>query len=163
SEKGHTEALAEYQKAVELDPEFALAWAELAESHLFLCDFGGGIGRAGFDAHLASAREATARALTLEGNLPEALRAHAHIQLNYDFDWKGADASLQTALRLAPADSTLFIWAGNVATAKGNAAHGIELYRNAVALDPVNPSARSFLAYQLAVTRQFAEAQAESA
>jgi adenylate cyclase len=38
---------------------------------------------------------------------------------------------------------------------------GISLYRNAVALDPVNPTARAYLAYNLAVTRQFAEAQAE--
>jgi tetratricopeptide (TPR) repeat protein len=163
SEKGNTKAVAEYQKAVELDPGFALAWAGLAEAHLFLCDFGGEIGRASFEAHLASAREATTRALALEANLPEALRARAHIQLNYDFDWKGADDSLQTALRLAPADSTLFIWAGNVANAKGDVAHATTLYRNAVALDPVNPSARAFLAYHLAVTRQFAEAQAESA
>src|SRR5215469_3151313 len=37
SEKGNNEALAEYQKAVELDPGFALAWAGLAEAHLFLC------------------------------------------------------------------------------------------------------------------------------
>src|SRR5262249_27058797 len=90
-------------------------------------------------------------------------RARAHIQLSYDFDRKGADNSLQTPLRLAPADSRLFIWAGNVALAKGDAAHAIELYRNAVALDPVNASARAFLGYQLAITRQFAEAQAESA
>jgi tetratricopeptide (TPR) repeat protein len=50
-----------------------------------------------------------------------------------------------------------------VALAKGDIAHAIELYRNAVALDPVNPTARSFLAYQLSCSRQFAEAQAESA
>jgi TolB-like protein/Flp pilus assembly protein TadD len=162
SEKGNTEAVAEYQKAVELDPGFALAWAGLAEAHLFLCDFGGAIGRATFEAHLSSAREAITRALALEANLPEALRARAHIQLNYDYDWKGADDSVQTALRLAPADSTLFIWAGNVADAKGDTAHATTLYRNAVTLDPVNPSARAFLAYHLAVTRQFAEAQAES-
>src|SRR5262245_55062543 len=163
SEKGNNEAIAEYQKAVELDPGFALAWAGLAEAHLFLCGFGGELGRASFEAHLASAREATARALALEANLPEALRARAHIQLNYDFDWKGAEDSLQTALRLAPADSTLFLAAGNVAHAKGDVAHATALYRNAVALDPVNPKARSFLAYYLAVTRQFAEAQAEYA
>ena len=161
SEKGVTQALVEYQKAVELDPGYALAWAGLAESHLWMCDFGGEIGRAGFDAHLASAREATARAIELERDLPEALRARAHIQLNFDFDWKGADDSLQTALRLAPADSTLFIAAGNLADGKGDVAHAMELYRNAVTLDPVNPRARSFLAYHLAITRQFAEAQAE--
>ena len=163
SEKGSNEAVAEYQKAVELDPGFALAWAGLAEAHLFLCGFGGELGRASFEAHLASAREATARALALEANLPEALRARAHIQLDYDFDWKGAEDSLQAALRLAPADSTLFLAAGNVAHAKGDVAHATALYRNAVALDPVNPKARSFLAYYLAVTRQFAEAQTEYA
>src|SRR5438552_9940170 len=37
----------------------------------------------------------------------------------------------------------------------------IELYRQAVALDPVNPRARSFLAFNLAVAGQFAEARAE--
>ncbi|HEU0276182.1 MAG TPA: hypothetical protein VFQ83_16775, partial [Candidatus Udaeobacter sp.] len=163
SEKGNNEAVAEYQKAVEGDPGFALAWAGLAEAHLFLCDFGNAVGRASFEAHLASAREATARALALEPNLPEGLRARAHIQLNFDFDWKGAEDSLQAALRLAPADSTLFLAAGNVAHAKDDVAHATALYRNAVALDPVNPKARSFLAYYLAVTRQLVEAQAEYA
>jgi serine/threonine-protein kinase len=161
SERGTNEALAEYQKAVELDPKFALAWAGLAEAHLWLCDFGGEIGRAGFDSHLASAREATARAVALEPNLPEALRARAHTQLNYDSDWKGADQSLQAALRLAPADSRLFLWAGNVATTKGDTANAVALFRKAVALDPVNPAARSFLANMLATTHQFAEAEAE--
>jgi serine/threonine-protein kinase len=163
SQKGVTQALIEYQKAVELDPSYALAWAGLAESHLWMCDFGGEIGRAGFDAHLTSAREATARAIELERDLPEAWRARAHIQLNFDFDWKGANDSLQTALRLAPADSTLFIAAGNLADGKGDLAHATELYRNAVTLDPVNPRARSFLAYHLAIMGQFAEAQAETA
>ena len=37
------------------------------------------------------------------------------------------------------------------------------LYRKAVALDPVNPEALSFFAFNLALTKQFAEAQAEYA
>jgi TolB-like protein/Flp pilus assembly protein TadD len=161
SEQGHTRALVEYQKAIELDPAFALAWAALASSHVWMCDFSGALGRAGFDSHLASARDATARALALEPNLPEALRARAQIQLHFDFDLNGGSETLRTALRLAPADSTLFIDAGNVEMAKGNAAQGIALFRNAVALDPVNPAARAYLAYNLAVTRQGAEAKAE--
>ena len=39
SEKGAGEALAEYQRAVELDPAFALAWAGLAQTHVWYCDF----------------------------------------------------------------------------------------------------------------------------
>jgi tetratricopeptide (TPR) repeat protein len=163
SEKGYTQALAEYEMAVGLDPKFALAWAGLADAHLWMCGFGGEIGRAGFDTHLASAREATARAMQLEPNLPEALRARAHIQLYYDFDWKGADDSLQTALHLAPADPALLIAAGNLQLARGEVTNALEHYRRAVALDPVNPQARSYLAFNLAVARQFTEARDEYA
>jgi Flp pilus assembly protein TadD len=161
SEKSAGEALVEYQRAVELDPFFALAWAGLAQTHVWYCNFSTEMGRAGFEAHLARARETAARALALEPNLPEALRARADIQLNFDFDWKGAGETLRTALALATADPMLLTDAGTLAIAKGDAARGIALYREAVALDPVNPLARSFLAFNLALTRQFAEAQVE--
>ena len=161
SEKSAGEALVEYQRAVELDPAFALAWAGLAQTHVWYCNFSTEMGRAGFDAHLARARETAARALALEPNLPEALRARADIQLNFDFDWKGAGETLRTALALAPADPSLLTDAGTLAIAKGDAAGGIALYREAVALDPVNPLARSFFAFNLALTGQFAEARTE--
>jgi serine/threonine-protein kinase len=161
SEKSAGEALGEYQRAVELDPAFALAWAGLAQTHVWYCNFSTEMGRAGFDAHLARARETAARALALEPNLPEALRARADIQLNFDFDWKEAGETLRTALALAPVDPALLTDAGTLAIAKGDTAQGIALYRQAVALDPVNPLARSFLAFNLALTRQFAEAETE--
>src|SRR5438477_2093614 len=161
SEKSAGEALAAYQRAVELDPAFALAWAGLAQTHVWYCEFSSESGRKGFDAHLASAREAAARALALEPNLPEALLARSEIELNFDFDWKGAAETLRKALALAPADPALRIAAGNLEVARGDMTRAIELYRQAVALDPVNPRARSFLAFNLAVAGQFAEARAE--
>jgi adenylate cyclase len=161
SEKGAGEALTEYQRAVELDPDFALAWAGLAQTHVWHCQFSTEAGRAGFDAHLAKARESAARALALEPNLPEALRARAEIQLYFDFDWKQAGETLRTALALAPADPALLTAAGNLALTKGDVPRGIALMRQAVALDPINPLARSFLAFDLAITGQFAEAQGE--
>jgi adenylate cyclase len=162
SEKGADEALAEYQRAVELDSSFALAWAGLALTHVWYCNFSTE-DRAAFDAHLARAREGAARALALEPNLPEALRVRAEIQLNFDFDWKGAGETLRTALALAPADPALLTDAGSLAVAKGDTTRGTALYREAVALDPVNPLARANLASTLALTGQFAEAQVEYA
>src|SRR6266487_1473157 len=82
SEKSAHEALAEYQRAVELDPSFALAWAGLAQTHVWHCQFSTESGLTGFDAHLAGAREATARALALEPNLPEALLARSYLAFN---------------------------------------------------------------------------------
>src|SRR5438477_769005 len=81
SEKSAGEALVEYKRAIELDPSFALAWVGLAETHLWFCKFSTAGGLAAFDATLARARESAARALALEPNLPEALRARADIQL----------------------------------------------------------------------------------
>ena len=161
SEKAVSDALVEFRRAVELDPSFALAWAGLADTHLWYCKYATSGGLAIFDARLASARETSARALALEPNLPEALRARADIQLSFDFDWKGAAETLRTALALAPADPAIVSDAGRLAVAKGDTAQGVALYRKAVALDPVNPEALSFFAYNLALTKQFAEAQAE--
>jgi TolB-like protein/Flp pilus assembly protein TadD len=161
SEKSAGEALVEYQRAVELDPSFALAWAGLARTHMWYCGLSSAIGRAGFDDHLARAREAAARALAIEPNLPEALLARSKIQLNFDFDWNGAAETVRSALALAPADPALVTAAGTLALARGDTTRAIELYRQAVALDPVNPSPRAWLAFILAVTGRLAEARAE--
>jgi TolB-like protein/Flp pilus assembly protein TadD len=161
TEKSANDALNEFQRAVELDPSFALAWAGLADTHLWYCKYATSGGLAAFNDRLTRARETAARALALEPNLPDALRARADIQLSFDFDWKGASETLRTALALAPADPAIVNDAGTLALAKGDAAEGVALYRKAVALDPVNPVALSFLAFNLALTGQSAEAQAE--
>jgi adenylate cyclase len=161
SEKGARDALAEYQRAVDLDPHFALAWVGVAQAHLWNCKFSTEGGLAAFDAHLARARESAARALALEPNLPEALYIRSDILLNFDFDWKQGGETLRAALALAPADPVLLTAAGNLATGLGDRSRGIALFRQAVALDPVDPAARSYLAFNLAVGGQFAEAQAE--
>ena len=161
SEKSAREALAAYQQAVELDPGFALAWAGVAGTRVWLCAFATEGGLKSFDANLSSAREAAARALAIEPDLPEALLARASIETNFDFNWNAAAQTLGKALELAPADPNIVIAAGNLEIARANMDRGIELYRKAVDLDPVNPTARAFLAFNLAATKRFAEARAE--
>jgi adenylate cyclase len=161
SEKSAREALAAYQHAVELDPGFALAWAGVAGTNGWLAAFATEGGQKTFDAHLSSARDAVTRALSIEPNLPEALLARGSIETNFDFNWNGAAQTLSKALALAPADPNIVIAAGNLEIARGNMDRAIELYRKAVDLDPVNPQARAFLAFNLAATKRFAEARAE--
>jgi adenylate cyclase len=161
SEKSAREALAAYQHATELDPGFALAWAGVAGTHVWLAAFSTQGGQKTFDANLSSARDAVTRALSIEPNLPEALLARGSIETNFDFNWNGAAQTLSKALALAPADPNIVIAAGNLEIARGNMDRAIELYRKAVDLDPVNPQARAFLAFNLAVTKRFAEARAE--
>jgi tetratricopeptide (TPR) repeat protein len=128
---------------------------------MWYCGLSSEIARAGFDDHLARAREAAARALAIEPNLPEALLARSKIQLDFDFDWNGAAETVRSALALAPADPELVTAAGTLALTRGDSARAIELYRQAVALDPVNGIARSWLAIILGLTGRLAEARAE--
>lgn len=161
SEKSAREALPAYQHAVALDPEFALAWAGVAQTNIWLAAFSTEGGQKGFDAHLASARDAIARALSIEPNLPNGLLARATIETNFDFNWNAAAQTVSKALALAPADPNILLAAANLEIARGDSNRAIDLFRRAVELDPVNAQARSFLAFNLAATKRFAEARAE--
>jgi serine/threonine-protein kinase len=163
SEKETDQARVAYQRAVELDPKFALAWAGLAQAHIWHCNFATEGGQKGFNDHLTAAREAVERALTLEPDLPEALSARSLIETNFDYNWKGAAETLRKALALAPQDPALLMQAGNLAAARGEKTQSLEFDRRAVALDPVNALAREYLASALSVTGKQEEARAEYA
>jgi len=163
SEKETDQARVAYQRAVELDPKFALAWAGLAQAHIWYCNFATEGGQKGFNDHLTAAREAVQRALILEPDLPEALSARSLIETNFDYNWKGAAETLRKALALAPQDPALLMQAGNLAAARGEKTQSLEFDRRAVALDPVNALAREYLASALSVTGKQEEARAEYA
>jgi serine/threonine-protein kinase len=85
------------------------------------------------------------------------------IETNFDYNWKGAAETLRKALALAPQDPALLVEAGNLASARGENTQALDLFRRAVALDPVNAQARSFLASSLSVAGRQEEARAEYA
>ena len=149
SEKETDQARVAFERAVEIDPHFALAWAGLAQAHVWDCNYGTEGGQKGFSAHLAAARDAVQRALALEPDLPEALFPRAVIETNFDYNFKGAAETLRKALALAPQDPTLLEWAGSLAGSRGELTQSLDLCRRAVALDPVNAQARAILANDL--------------
>lgn len=161
SEKAAREALQDFQRAVELDPNYVLAWAGLAETHAWMCAYSAAIDRPLFDQHLAAANEAVNRALTIAPDFPEALGIRGGMQLAFYFDWKSADETLRRGLALAPNNVSLVTQSGALAFAKGNPDEATALYRRAVELDPLDQAARSYLALQLAYEGKLAEAKAE--
>jgi len=161
SQKGTDQAQGAFARAVQLDPQFALAWAGLAQAHIWDCNFATEGGQKSFNAHLAAAREAVEKALAIEPDLPEALSARATIENNFDYNWNGAAETLRKALALAPQDPVLLAWAGNLAVARDQVTQGVDFLRRAVALDPVNAQVRGFFAGTLSVLGQQEEARKE--
>jgi serine/threonine-protein kinase len=163
SEKETDQAKAAFERAVQLDPRFALAWAGLAQTNVWYCNFSGEGGQNAFNAHLAAARKAVERALSIEPDLPEALLPLATIKINFDHDWKGAAETLRKGLALAPQNPPLLGWAGNLAFVRGEGPESVELLRRAIALDPVNAQSRVFQGGTLSTLGHQKEARTEYA
>jgi TolB-like protein/Tfp pilus assembly protein PilF len=122
------------RRAIELDPEYALAWAALADAQAIEA----GAGWTSYGERYGEARESAERALALEPDLAEGHVALAHIRLGYDWDWRGADASSRRALELAPGNADVVLSAAWVAQTHDTLDEPIALCRRAIALDPLN-------------------------
>jgi tetratricopeptide (TPR) repeat protein len=85
------------ERAVELDPNYAQAYADMAFCWLIRSIFGTLSGKEGFP----RVRDAAARALQLDPELGDAHAAKA-LYSWYDFDWEAADDELRCALELNP-------------------------------------------------------------
>jgi adenylate cyclase len=89
-----TKGIGYLKQALDLDPAFALAWAQLGDAYANEAGYGWVPVAEGF----ARAREAVARALALEPDLAEGHTQMGLIQMQHDWDWRGAEASYRRAL-----------------------------------------------------------------
>jgi eukaryotic-like serine/threonine-protein kinase len=135
SEAGLRRAIDLFEEAVRLDPQFAPAWAGLANSYSVLERYAG---IPGAEVKLR-ARVATRRALRLGDRLPEAHVAHASYQETFDWDWKGAEEAYRTAIELGGSHSTAYHWKAMLLTRLGRHREAIEDIAMARQLDPMNP------------------------
>ena len=143
-------------QALALEPEFALAWAELGRAHLADANWGWAPAAEGF----GRAREAVTRALALEPDLPEALVALGWIQMLHDRDWRGSEASYRRALELAPGNAVVLHQAGFLVGNLGRFEDAIALGRRAVEQDPLSASSYFFLGTIFWIAARPAEASA---
>jgi TolB-like protein/tetratricopeptide (TPR) repeat protein len=123
-----------YQDALEIDSGYAAAWAGLARVYYSRA------GQSYTDLHqgTAQARQAAQKALALQPTLSEGYVSLAAIQMTYDWDWAGSEASLQRALELTPGMADAMANLGILKRYVGDLDEAIELDRRAVALDPLN-------------------------
>jgi TolB-like protein/tRNA A-37 threonylcarbamoyl transferase component Bud32/Flp pilus assembly protein TadD len=144
-----------YQRAVQLDSGFALAWARLSHSHSavywFYTDRS--------DARLGLAKAAAQRALALDPDLPD-----AHIALGYYYYWGSRDypralEQFAIAQRREPNNSVLLQAAAYVQRRQGHWEEAAANLARAIELDPVDYMALRSLAETYAALRRYREAE----
>jgi TolB-like protein/DNA-binding winged helix-turn-helix (wHTH) protein/Flp pilus assembly protein TadD len=123
-----------YERATQLDPSYALAWAGLSRARNWQAN----IGLIPAEEGHRLAREAVERALALNPNLAEAHAQMGRIKQQLDFDWAGANTSIQRAIALEPGSPEFVRLAAFSATILGRLDEALPLHRRAVDLDPLN-------------------------
>jgi tetratricopeptide (TPR) repeat protein len=123
-----------YERATQLEPSYALAWAGLARVRKWQAMSG----RIPTEQGNRLAREAVQRALTLDPGLAAAHLELGRIQQQVDFDWAGADASFQRAIALEPGNPQNLSMAAASDAVLGRFSEALQLSHRAVDLDPLN-------------------------
>jgi TolB-like protein/DNA-binding winged helix-turn-helix (wHTH) protein/Flp pilus assembly protein TadD len=139
-----------YQRAVELDPHYAVAWAWLAAE------------QNDPDWHAADprARQSAQRAIALDPNLPDGHIAMAQVAFYYNFQLEEAEQELQRALALDPNNSYALAIKGQLASERGRNEEGLDLVQQAVRQEPFVTGAMFLLGETLRRAHRLAEAEA---
>jgi TolB-like protein/tetratricopeptide (TPR) repeat protein len=144
-------AIAFYEQAIEHDPNYAPAYAGLANAYALL-PFYTGTPR---NASLEKAKETALKALSLESRLAEAHAALGKVDY-FQLDVAGAIQEYQRAIELRPNYATAHQWYGNDALISfGRFDEAIAEGKRAVELDPLSPVINADLGITMYLARRY--------
>ena len=157
SEVDYRRAIDFYASATRLDPNYALAHAELAYAWSDLAAYylDGTTARQAY----AQARTAVTTALRLDPDLAAAHGARGWLALNADMDLPAAEAEFRRQLQLAPNDSKAQSDLGNLLAGIGQVTQAIELTQRSIMTDPLHSSGYTALAAYLSSQGRLDEAE----
>jgi TolB-like protein/DNA-binding winged helix-turn-helix (wHTH) protein/Tfp pilus assembly protein PilF len=154
SPEGMQKAASYFQQAIDKDPGYALAYAGLADTYVYLSFFNMVAPR---DA-IPRAKAAAAKALEIDDHLAEAHVSLGYMSYAYDWDWPAAGRHFDQALALDPAYTRAHIFYPFYLSSRGQSQEAVTVAKSALDLDPASPSLSHSLAVQFYLTRQFDQA-----
>jgi TolB-like protein/Tfp pilus assembly protein PilF/tRNA A-37 threonylcarbamoyl transferase component Bud32 len=142
TEPGWKKAIAHYERAVEIDPHYALAYASLSQTCSTLSSWT----TVSPAVPLRKAKAAMDRAFELDPDLPEAHVARAYYLLLGEWKWEEADEAFRRALAMNPANPGMaYHWWGHYLTFAGRDRDAIDAFLAALRLDPLSALHRACL------------------
>jgi serine/threonine protein kinase/tetratricopeptide (TPR) repeat protein len=140
-----------FERAVTLDPNYAAAYAGLAEAYAIQGYFGYVPSRVAF----GQSRNAARRALELDSEIPESHISLALVDSLFFLDFGEAKASIEKALALDPNSALAHDIACVFAYEMGRSSEAIAECRKAVELDPLSPLLNYDLASAYYLARKY--------
>ena len=129
-------AIKYFEQAIEIDSQYALAWAGIADSYNLLGEYGT-VSRKEL---YPKALEAVKKALKYDNNLAEAHTSLASLLMLDEWDWKNSLHEFQTAIKLNPNYATAHHWFAEWYLFNGRTDEAIEEISVAVELEPLSPA-----------------------
>jgi serine/threonine-protein kinase len=125
-------AVAHFEQVIQKDPEYALAYAGLADSYSMLRQIRATPTREAFP----KAKALADKALEIDENLAEAHTSLAYILWSYDRDWDGMEREFRRAIELNPNYATAHQWFARALLSLGRASEAVQEIQQALELDP---------------------------
>ena len=121
-----------YKKAIDLDPDYALAYSGLADCYTF--------NQKGLSQKEAIpiAKEYAQKALSLDSTLTEAWTTIGFIQSHFEYDWNAAKILFEKIIKSDPNYPTAHLYYGNVLLTLGKTDEAFAETKKALALDPLS-------------------------
>jgi TolB-like protein len=148
------QVIAGYSEAVRLDPDFALAHAELSIAYtVYAVEYATGPPAGDW---VRRAQAPAIKATALAPDLPEGHLALG-LFLENSLDFARAGEEYERAMTLAPGDARVLRDFGSFAVEMGHTDAGLTALRRALALDPFNYQSHTFLMQALRLARRYDE------
>ena len=133
-EESYKQAETLLTQALEIDPGFAPAWAELGD----LYNSQASASARPFDEGYELARDAIQQALAIDPQYGRAYAGLAMVEMFYDWDFTAAEQNMQRALALNPGDAFILHVAGWLNDNLGRIDDAIDVMQQSIAVDPVS-------------------------
>jgi TolB-like protein/Tfp pilus assembly protein PilF len=143
-----------YEKAIERDPSYALAWCGIADAWGVL----GNIKAVPPAEAFPRAKGAALKALEFDPNLSEAHASLGFLRRFFDWEWSSAEREFRSAVRLNPGYATGRRWYGQFLSGMGRHDEAIAEVRHALDLDPLSVIIHTALGDVLFYARRYDEA-----
>ncbi len=147
-----------FQQAIAKDPNYALAYASLADSYV---ELGGWLTYLPPSEAGPKAKAAAMKALELDDSLAEAHAALARAQYYFGWDWPSAEREFKRAVELNPNSAISHHGYSELLLARARFDESIAEGMRALEIDPLSPQIVADLAYTYLVMRRYDEAIAQ--